>query len=97
MTVYVCWARGVLYRRVMHCPTCDRRRRFACRFEAWYGVEVTCLGCGDRWCDGERAERPFMRGWRQESIARARRNWTDALDYHAARKAIRDEIREAVA
>ena len=97
MTIHINWVRGFYYRRVMFCPTCDRRRRFVCHFEAWYGVDVTCLGCGDRWSDGEMAERPFQRGWRQESVKRAREQWASALDYRAARKAMEREIAEAVA
>lgn len=62
-------------RRVFHCPTCDRRRRFYGTFAHWYGWTWTCLACGDRWQDGERGERPFMRGWRAESMARARKGW----------------------
>ena len=45
----------------------------------WYGWTLTCLGCGDRWLDGERLERPFMRGWRQEAIRRAAEHYTHAL------------------
>lgn len=95
--VIVCYPRGVLYRRVQDCPTCDRRRRFVCRWEAWYGVSVTCLGCGDSWCDGERYERPFLRGWRQAAIRRAKQRWTNALPYREAQAAIRAELAEELA
>ena len=62
-------------RRIRLCPTEGVRRRFYVREQHWYGSEWNCLGCGDRWADGERGERPFMRGWRQEAIARAKRGW----------------------
>jgi hypothetical protein len=57
---------------VIDCPTCERQRRAHCRLFEWYGASVTCAGCGDRWHDGEREERPFAPGWRQASIRRAR-------------------------
>jgi hypothetical protein len=59
--------------QVSHCPTCERLRRFLCRFQEWYGWTQTCLGCGETWTDGEPHERPFQRGWRQESIRHARK------------------------
>jgi hypothetical protein len=62
-------------RRIQVCPTEGRRRRFYVRFQHWYGSEWYCLGCGDRWQDGERGARPFARGWRQEAIRRAREGW----------------------
>ena len=62
-------------RRIQFCPTEGKRRRFYVRFQHWYGAAWYCLGCGDRWQDGERGERPFMRGWRAEAIARAKRGW----------------------
>ncbi len=54
------------------CPTCERPRRMLGQFAEWYGTTWTCLGCGDRWMDGECGERPFARGWRQQSIRHAR-------------------------
>jgi hypothetical protein len=62
-------------RRIGFCPIEGRRRRFYVRFQHWYGAEWHCLGCGDRWQDGELGSRPFMRGWRKEAIARAKRDW----------------------
>ena len=57
------------------CTTCQARRRQLCTLEAWYGVYRTCLTCGERWGDGERLERPFARGWRQDSVRRAKELW----------------------
>lgn len=57
---------------VVSCPTCERPRRMLFQFQDWYGGTLTCAGCGDRWMDGERGERPFCRGWRKDSIEYAR-------------------------
>lgn len=75
MTVILCAPDQFILRRIRHCPTCKRRRRFSGRDALWYGTTWACCGCGDRWTDGERHERPFRRGWRRESIAQARADW----------------------
>jgi len=62
----------------MECPTCKRRTFFTVWFYEWYGPSETCLRCGEHWNDGERSERPFARGWRQRSIADAKRMWRAA-------------------
>lgn len=69
-------------RLIRHCPTCQQRRRFA-GFDQppWYGLTVTCCTCGDTWSDGERMQRPFARGWRQKSAAKARATWATAARY----------------
>jgi hypothetical protein len=69
-------------RLIRACPTCKQRRRFA-GFDSppWYGVTLTCCACGDTWSDGERQERPFMRGWRKKSIAEAKATWAMAVRY----------------
>lgn len=54
------------------CPTCERDRRMLGQHQEWYGTTWTCLGCGDQWADGYRAERPFEPGWRQYRIRKAR-------------------------
>jgi len=77
MTGAICGGYGVLERRIRDCPTENAPRRMLGEFAAYYGWTITCLGCGDRWMDGERGERPFARGWRQESIARA---WVATAD-----------------
>ena len=41
----------------------------------WYSGTVTCTLCGDAWGDEELMERPFRRGWRQERIKEAIRDW----------------------
>lgn len=56
-----------------HCPTCERDRRMFGAFQEWYGWDVTCAGCGDRWSDGEMHDRPFAPGWRRKNIEYARR------------------------
>lgn len=62
-------------RTMRKCPECDRLRPFAGFYQEWYGTTWTCLGCGDSFADGWRLDRPFMRGWRQKSVARGRRLW----------------------
>ena len=57
------------------CPTCEARRTHVAFFYEWYGWDVTCLGCGDSWQDGEMRERPFEPRWRANSIAAVRSRW----------------------
>lgn len=61
------------------CPTCGTRERFAGYDQPWYGPTLTCLGCGDRFSDGERLPRPFKPRWRRESIAEAEQWWPVAV------------------
>lgn len=65
-------------RRIAHCPTCKRRRRFSGLDAAWYGARWTCCGCGDSFGDGERLTRPMRRAWRKDAIAKAKRVWDEA-------------------
>ena len=84
-------------RRIRLCPTENRRRRFYVRSQVWYGAEWTCLGCGDRWADGERGYRPFERGWRVKAIADAKRRWAGVtVPYSARRTAFNAWLREAM-
>jgi hypothetical protein len=70
---------SVFARRIMYCPNCDHRRRFVGGVQEWYDTIWTCCTCGDSWtCEGMCA-RPFVRGWRQGEIARAKRNWGRAV------------------
>ena len=72
----ICGGVGRQYRRrVRFCPVELRRRRFAAFSDDWYGATWTCLGCGDRWTDGEMHERPFRPGWRMANVAEAKRTW----------------------
>lgn len=57
------------------CPTCQKKRYLASWFTPWYGWDQICLKCGEHWQDGEMAERPFMRAWRQKSVEYAKRRW----------------------
>ncbi|NUP18361.1 MAG: hypothetical protein HOZ81_20210 [Streptomyces sp.] len=78
----ICQPTSFPIRRIVTCPTEDRRRRMAGRDHGpYYGPMLTCLGCGDAWSCGERLERPFRRGWRQDAIAEARRAWDEAGEY----------------
>lgn len=71
-------------RRILHCPTCKTRRRFAGLDAPWYGPTWTCCTCGDSWSDGERLMRSNRRGWRAEEAAKAKRTWTEAGQYSLA-------------
>lgn len=62
-------------RRVLKCPTCVRRRRMVMEIFEWYGTDVTCCGCGERWQDNEMCPRPFCPGWRKRNIEQARAKW----------------------
>lgn len=87
---------GIVRRRVMECPICTTRKRFVETWGgAWYGSTLTCLGCGDQWQDGELGYRPFQRGWREKSKARAREKWTTALSADDYRTAVRRDIESA--
>lgn len=79
MTIALCHPDSIAIRRITHCPTCERRRRFAAFDQFWYGPTWTCLGCGDRWSDGYRMERPFKRAWRTESRKRAAEMWREGV------------------
>jgi len=69
------------------CPTCEQERGFLVTHYEWYGWYITCLSCGDEWGDGERLERPFLRGWRAKSVADAVRRIEAAL-------AVPEEVKE---
>jgi hypothetical protein len=57
------------------CCTCHARRTMLLWTQDWYGPVLTCLACGDSWNEDGMAERPFMRGWRQDRVAHARKFW----------------------
>lgn len=65
---------------LQRCPTCKKDQAFVIEIIAWYGQDATCLGCGERWNDGEMCPRPFARGWRRESIERAIKRLSRPLD-----------------
>ena len=65
--------KGRYFAAVNDCPVCDRPRRMLGWHVEWYGTTWTCAGCGDKWSDGERLERPFSPGWRRQNIEQARR------------------------
>ena len=74
--VHILWSRvDAIEKRRKYCSNCDARRTFVMWFQEWYGWHVTCLGCGEQWQDGERLDRPFERGWRQQNIETARKLW----------------------
>lgn len=80
MFVAICQPPTINVRHVGTCPTCKQRRRFA-GFDTppWYGITLTCCACGDTWTNGERLDRPLMRGWRVKSAANAKAMWTSAV------------------
>lgn len=72
--VIVCGSGGnpncICYR---HCPTCKTKRRMLMHYAGmYYGHDVTCLTCADRWQDGELAPRPFRPDWQEEVLGRVR-------------------------
>ncbi len=76
MTLHVLWSRkDQTYRRIVKCPTEGKRRRWVGWSQEWYAAIWTCCGCGDSFSDGERMERPFRPGWRQQAIAKAKADW----------------------
>jgi len=91
----ICGGFHVLERRIQHCPTEDAPRRMVGGFAPWYGWTVYCLGCGDRWADGERGERPFARGWRKDAIKYAEGLYATALSGAAAMSALDRVLRES--
>lgn len=83
-TPIVCRPPSFPIRRILDCPTENRRRRMAGRDHGpYYGPMLTCLGCGDSWSCGERLERPFRRAWRKDEIAKAKQAWDEAGRYTA--------------
>lgn len=78
--VMVCTSSTHVTRKIMHCPTCERRRRFVVIGElySYYAPTLTCCACGDSWGEDGRMARPFRRGWRDRAIATARQQWKDA-------------------
>lgn len=81
-------------RRTAQCPTCGSAQRMAGFLQLWYGQTLTCLGCGDRWTDGEMHPRPFKPRWRAENKTAAQRWWDKAEGYTDAARAawIREQI-----
>lgn len=60
----------------LECLTCGKMRFFVWACYDWYGADMTCLRCGERFTSEEgRMERPFCRGWRKDSIRRAKKRW----------------------
>lgn len=92
--VMICPANDYRIRQIRRCPVCARRRRHVLYDGAWYGMRLTCCGCGDSWSEEGRMERPFQRGWRTEAIARARSDWdaAGAFDREAWNKWLADRI-----
>lgn len=76
-------------RRVILCPTEQRRRRFAVSVMAYYGTDWYCLGCG-LWWSGmpTRPKERLRRGRRIEAVFRAREMWANATTWDEALKRI---------
>ena len=73
--VHINWTRYDTVKAIrLRCPNCKPFQVAAvAAFQEWYGWMVTCLRCGERFEDGEWLPRPCERGWRLDSIARARK------------------------
>ena len=76
MSIHVC-GHGYrnLRKRYLRCPSCQCITEMVTQDGGYWGFEVMCCRCGDSWMDGERAERPFERGWRKKAIEQHRRMW----------------------
>lgn len=71
--LHINWARyDHVWEQVNPCPTCASEQPMVGAAQEWYGTTWTCLGCGDRFADGERLERPFAPKWREKRIVEAR-------------------------
>lgn len=87
--VIVCMGpRGPYMRALRPCPTkTGRIRRMVVSYGGLYfGDDVTCLGCGDKWGEEGRYRRPFRRAWRTAAIEHATAMWRAAVpvaEYHA--------------
>jgi ribosomal protein L37AE/L43A len=79
VNIHLCSPAVLYVRAIRTCPACRHRGRWAGFEQIWYGITWTCLHCGDRFADGTRMERPFARGWRQESIRRGEAMWNQAV------------------
>jgi hypothetical protein len=99
--VLVCGVRSGPHMRTLRpCPTEDGRiRRMVYTYSGlFFGPDLTCLGCGERWSDEGQYPRPFRRGWREEAMATARQAWRMALpveQYRAFTQAQLDAYMEA--
>jgi hypothetical protein len=95
MSGALCRPESFPIRRVLRCPTENRRRRMAGHLALWYGATITCLGCGDSWTDGEMHPRPFRPRWREDAIARGRKAWDEGAGLTRAdeRSWIRDQLK----
>ncbi|GEL19304.1 hypothetical protein [Pseudonocardia asaccharolytica] len=67
-----------LRKRYWRCPSCERITETVVRHGGWWGVDILCCRCGDRWTDGQLRPRPFQRGWRDERRRRHRQLWDAA-------------------
>lgn len=77
--LHICDGGPKTYVRTMHrCPCCERLRPMAGFHQEWYGTTWCCLGCGDRFVDGERLPRPFAPGWRSRSATQGQVWWDKA-------------------
>ena len=74
--VFICGGFDEQRQPVMHCTTCDCRRRMLAQTHLWTGTIWTCLSCGERYASDEgRMERPFAPGWRKKNIKHAKEMW----------------------
>lgn len=79
MTISFCGGTARIQRRRFDlCPACKTADSWIVTAHAssgyWPPIHA-CTNCGDRWSDGERLERPFRRGWRQQSVNAAQQDW----------------------
>ncbi len=92
----ICGGYWLLQRSIRECPTEGKPARMVDAFAPWYGWTNYCTGCGDRWQDGERGERPFARGWRGDAIRHAEKMYAVALSGAAAKSAFGRVLRDSI-
>jgi len=92
-TAVLCRPKTFYLRQVRHCPTCDRKRRFAGFDQFMYGPTMTCLGCGDTWTVDGMLPRPFEPAWRKKAVRRAEDYWARGAGHKAWRDWSREQLR----
>lgn len=78
MTLHINWTRIDKIKKQRRQCIGGHRSTFVCwDGGGWYGWYGTCLRCGEEFGGGEWMARPFMRGWRQANIAKAKKLWSE--------------------
>ena len=84
VAVHIYAPRSFIARTIQRCFNCEKNRRVVAWLYEWHDPMFRCCACGDGWGGGERAERPFERGWRKKEIARAKAAWATGKTWKEA-------------